>query len=137
MERTTNWMILGVFSMQLLMCLAAALANTAYNHQFKDSWYLQFDASFSTAAINGILSFITFIILLNNLIPISLYITMEIVKFGQAYFINNDLNMYYEPKDTPAQVGRLERGKKKDQPFPYQSRTHRPAPRTSTRSWVK
>jgi phospholipid-transporting ATPase len=45
---------------------------------------------------------LTFIILYNNLIPISLIVTMEIVKFQQAQFINFDLEMYYEPTDTPA-----------------------------------
>jgi hypothetical protein len=40
--------------------------------------------------------------LYNNLIPISLYISVEIVKLGQAYFINSDLEMYHEESDTPA-----------------------------------
>jgi magnesium-transporting ATPase (P-type) len=78
------------------------------------SWYLQI--TFSPAE-TGALAFLTFVILLNNLIPISLYVTMEIVKFGQAYFIDNDIHMvptsacgltnrpqYYEPKDTPAEA---------------------------------
>jgi hypothetical protein len=94
-------MILAVFAMQLLLCAGAAVANTIYTKQLEDAWYLQLEGS---AAANGALSFITFIILLNNLIPISLYITMEIVKFGQAYFINHDLRMYHEASDTPAQV---------------------------------
>lgn len=94
-------MILGVFALQLILCAGAALANTLSNKLLEDSWYLQMEGP---AAANGALSFITFIILLNNLIPISLYITMEIVKFGQAYFINNDLRMYHEATDTPAQV---------------------------------
>lgn len=94
-------MILGVFALQLVLCTSAAVANTLSNKMLEDSWYLQMGGD---AAANGALSFITFLILLNNLIPISLYITMEIVKFGQAYFINNDLRMYHEASDTPAQV---------------------------------
>jgi phospholipid-transporting ATPase len=45
---------------------------------------------------------LTFIILYNNLIPISLIVTMEVVKFQQAQFINCDLDMYYAKTDTPA-----------------------------------
>lgn len=45
---------------------------------------------------------LTFIILYNNLIPISLIMTMEVVRFYQAGFINSDLDMYYAPTDTPA-----------------------------------
>ena len=44
----------------------------------------------------------TFIILYNNLIPISLIVTMEVVKFQQAQLINSDLVMYYAKTDTPA-----------------------------------
>lgn len=33
-------------------------------------------------------NFLTFIILYNNLIPISLQVTLEVVKFIQAIFIN-------------------------------------------------
>lgn len=40
------------------------------------------------------LNFLTFIILFNNLIPISLLVTLEVVKFTQAYFINW-VNMNY------------------------------------------
>lgn len=45
---------------------------------------------------------LTFIILYNNLIPISLIVTMEVVKFQQAQLINVDLDMYYAKTDTPA-----------------------------------
>ena len=45
---------------------------------------------------------LTFIILYNNLIPISLIVTMEVVKFQQAQLINSDLDMYYARSDTPA-----------------------------------
>ena len=45
---------------------------------------------------------LTFIILYNNLIPISLIVTMEVVKFQQAQLINSDLDMYYTKTDTPA-----------------------------------
>lgn len=49
-----------------------------------------------------VLDILTFIILYNNLIPISLIVTMEVVKFQQAQLINSDLDMYYARTDTPA-----------------------------------
>ena len=47
-------------------------------------------------------NFLTFVILYNNLIPISLLVTLEIVKFFQAKFINKDLDMYHEDSKTYA-----------------------------------
>lgn len=45
---------------------------------------------------------LTFWILYSNLVPISLFVTVELCKFVQAQLINADLDMYYEPTDTPA-----------------------------------
>ena len=42
---------------------------------------------------------LTFVILYNNLIPISLLVTVEIVRFIQVYFISWDEKMYHQPTD--------------------------------------
>ena len=51
------------------------------------------------------LSFLTYMVLINILIPISLYVSMELVKFGQAWLISRDLDMYHKPvssnRETP------------------------------------
>lgn len=44
----------------------------------------------------------TYWILYSNLVPISLFVTIEIVKYYQAYLIDSDLDMYHEKTDTPA-----------------------------------
>ena len=35
--------------------------------------------------------------LLQVIIPVSLYVSVELVKLGQVYFINQDIEMFYEP----------------------------------------
>lgn len=45
---------------------------------------------------------LTFVILYNNLIPISLQVTLELVRFMQALFINYDIQMYHAESNTPA-----------------------------------
>lgn len=52
-----------------------------------DEIYFLFLSS-AKAPNNFFYNFLTFIILYNNLIPISLPVTLELVKFGQALFIN-------------------------------------------------
>ena len=42
--------------------------------------------------------------LYSNMMPISLYATLELCNFGQAYFINCDLKVYDEASDTPTLV---------------------------------
>ena len=44
----------------------------------------------------------TYWVLYSNLVPISLFVTIEIVKYSHALLINSDLDMYYDKTDTPA-----------------------------------
>jgi phospholipid-transporting ATPase len=46
--------------------------------------------------------FFTFYILFNNFVPISLYVTCETVNYIQAYFIDNDGQMYDSITNVPA-----------------------------------
>ena len=47
------------------------------------------------------MQFLRFIILLNQLIPISLYVTLELVKVMQCTLLSWDLHMYHKPTGTP------------------------------------
>ncbi|XP_078255336.1 phospholipid-transporting ATPase IA isoform X2 [Rhinoraja longicauda] len=99
-EHITNVQILFLFGILLFISFVCAIGSTVWNKKHgKGVWYLHF--SDSGAAYFG-LNFLTFIILFNNLIPISLLVTLEVVKFIQAFFINWDIDMLYEPTNTPA-----------------------------------
>lgn len=54
--------------------------------------------------MEGILSFGTHMVLTNSMIPISLIISLEMVKLAQAYFINNDNEMYNAEQDRNSKV---------------------------------
>ncbi|XP_014213401.1 probable phospholipid-transporting ATPase IF [Copidosoma floridanum] len=49
-------------------------------------------------------NFFSFIVLLNYILPISLYVTLEMQKFLGSYLFNWDLKMYDESSDQPAQA---------------------------------
>lgn len=72
-------------------------------------WYLRPDDTTmyydpTQPALAGFLHLITAMILYGYLIPISLYVSIEIVKVLQARFINNDIAMYHEESDKPARA---------------------------------
>uniref|UniRef100_A0AAZ3SGV7 Phospholipid-transporting ATPase n=1 Tax=Oncorhynchus tshawytscha TaxID=74940 RepID=A0AAZ3SGV7_ONCTS len=67
------------------------------------AWYLK-DGKDQTASYRGFLSFWGYIIVLNTMVPISLYVSVEVIRLGQSKFINWDLQMYYQEKDTPAKA---------------------------------
>uniref|UniRef100_A0A4W5Q5A9 Phospholipid-transporting ATPase n=1 Tax=Hucho hucho TaxID=62062 RepID=A0A4W5Q5A9_9TELE len=99
-ERVTNVQILVLFCILLVMALVSSIGNT-HTLTLSLSWV---DTHTHTRDIstNFWYNLLTFIILYNNLIPISLLVTLEVVKFTQALFINWDEEMYYSETDTPA-----------------------------------
>uniref|UniRef100_A0A674NGI2 Phospholipid-transporting ATPase n=1 Tax=Takifugu rubripes TaxID=31033 RepID=A0A674NGI2_TAKRU len=96
-ERITNFQILVLFGCLLAISLVCSIGQTIWKYQHgDDAWYMDLNSA------NFGLNFLTFIILFNNLIPISLLVTLEVIKFIQAFFINWDTDMLYEPTNTPA-----------------------------------
>ncbi|XP_037069797.1 probable phospholipid-transporting ATPase IA isoform X3 [Pollicipes pollicipes] len=99
-DQRTNTQILFLFGLLVVLCVISAVASEFWTvrHQATD-WYLGLD---EMSTVNFGYNLLTFIILYNNLIPISLQVTVEIARFIQALYINMDHEMYYEPTDTPA-----------------------------------
>ncbi|KAG2610913.1 hypothetical protein PVAP13_4KG225900 [Panicum virgatum] len=69
-------------------------------------WYLRPDASTifydpKRAAVASFFHLLTALMLYSYFIPISLYISIEMVKLLQALFINQDIEMYHEESDKP------------------------------------
>ncbi|CAK0875724.1 unnamed protein product, partial [Prorocentrum cordatum] len=53
---------------------------------------------------NGYLAFVTFMILFNNFIPISLYIATDLVRAFQGVMMERDVHMYHSRTDSFCQV---------------------------------
>ncbi|TFK23677.1 calcium transporting ATPase [Coprinopsis marcescibilis] len=102
-ERQVNIQIVFLFALLLALSVGSTIGSSVRSWFFSDAqWYLDETTSISGRAKGFVEDILTFIILYNNLIPISLIVTMEVVKFQQAQFINWDLDMYYAKTDTPA-----------------------------------
>uniref|UniRef100_A0AAY4AKP9 Phospholipid-transporting ATPase n=1 Tax=Denticeps clupeoides TaxID=299321 RepID=A0AAY4AKP9_9TELE len=102
-ERVTNVQILVLFCILLVMAMVSSVGAAIWNreHTQEKCWYLFRKGTYDISTNFGY-NLLTFIILYNNLIPISLLVTLEVVKFTQALFINWDVEMYYPETDTPA-----------------------------------
>jgi len=100
-ERSVDTAIILIFITLAVICSISTVlhANWLESRAWQGSWYFVFSESQWDTA----LTWITFLILYNNLVPISLYVTLEIVKAVQAQtFISGDDQMYYAPSDSPA-----------------------------------
>jgi len=105
-EKSMNTIVYYVLIVQLLMCLLLAInaglfASSHlpdYENGTKKAEYIYYEDGEKTDQpfTVGALTFCTFFLLLNTMIPISLIITLELVKGLQSYFIECDEEMVNE-----------------------------------------
>lgn len=119
-EMETNFNVIVNFCVLTIMCLVAAIfSGVAHAKVARSATYYEINADPTNSYI--VTALITFVLVplsicfldlthsfwisscliaLQNIVPISLYISIEIVKTIQAYFISQDVDMYYKPFDT-------------------------------------
>ncbi|CDK28965.1 unnamed protein product [Kuraishia capsulata CBS 1993] len=97
-----NFSVVINFTILFIMCFASGLVNGLYyDDKHKSRLFFEFSAYAKTAAGNGTVAFFVALIIYQSLVPISLYISIEIIKTIQAFFIFSDVKMYYDKLDFP------------------------------------
>eukprot|EP01132_Coremiostelium_polycephalum_P003773 gene3773-4697_t len=94
-EKLLNKLILFVFIFQMVVCLLCAIASSYYENTVAKFIPYVGLTTFSIS-IYGIRNFFTYFILFNTMIPISLWVTLEMVKVGQAKFMEWDEQMMHK-----------------------------------------
>ncbi|XP_075103273.1 phospholipid-transporting ATPase 3 isoform X4 [Nicotiana tabacum] len=109
LEKKLDKLILTLFSVLFSMCLLGAIGSGIFIN--KKYYYLRFESSADAQSnpdnrfVVAALTMFTLITLYSPIIPISLYVSVEMIKFIQSTkFINNDLHMYHAESNTPAQA---------------------------------
>lgn len=95
----------------LIMCLVGALGHFLWLQALPSgSPYLvpESNGHLDSPSLSGYYMFFTTIILLQILIPISLYVSIELVKIGQIYFITNDIDLHDYENDRCVQCKTLD-----------------------------
>ncbi|KAH9102639.1 hypothetical protein LEN26_012732 [Aphanomyces euteiches] len=95
----------------LLLCVLGAVWNQAWVMK-SSPLYLQLDVPSIRDGLNAFrgdmmglcIAFGYYWVLISSFVPITLYVSIAIVKSYQTYFMNRDLGMYYAATDTPAWV---------------------------------
>uniref|UniRef100_A0A8C2KYK6 Phospholipid-transporting ATPase n=1 Tax=Cyprinus carpio TaxID=7962 RepID=A0A8C2KYK6_CYPCA len=105
-DKLMNTLVLWIFGFLICMGIILAIGNTIWEQKVgSDFWeYLQWKELTINAVFSGFLTFWSYIIILNTVVPISLYVSVEVLRLGHSYFINWDRRMYYSRKDTPAEA---------------------------------
>eukprot|EP01113_Clastostelium_recurvatum_P031310 TRINITY_DN3896_c0_g1_i14.p1 TRINITY_DN3896_c0_g1~~TRINITY_DN3896_c0_g1_i14.p1 ORF type:complete len:1346 (+),score=355.54 TRINITY_DN3896_c0_g1_i14:1414-5451(+) len=98
-EKGVNTQLMWLFLMQTIICIVCSIGHGAWQRGHlsgsNNSWYLKPQEAHDFV-------YMSYVILYNTLIPLSMYVSMELIRMVNASFINNDLGMYDETGDTPA-----------------------------------
>ncbi|KAI1913572.1 aminophospholipid translocase [Ophidiomyces ophidiicola] len=100
-ERMVNLQILMLVGILISLSLISSIGDLIVRiTASKNLSYL--DYGNVNAAAQFFSDIFTYWVLYSNLVPISLFVTIEIVKYSHAFLINSDLDIYYDKTDTPA-----------------------------------
>lgn len=82
-----------------VMCVVCAIADSSlekYYYPLGAPWLFADNQSDDNPSVNGVITFVFALITFQNIVPISLYISIEFVRTAQAIFIYFDKNIWYE-----------------------------------------
>ncbi|MBN3274402.1 AT11B ATPase, partial [Polyodon spathula] len=107
-EKSMNTFLLIYLGILLFEAILSTILQYAWQAESKwdEPWYNQKTEQErnSSKILRFISDFLAFLVLYNFIIPISLYVTVEMQKFLGSFFIGWDLDLYHEETDQKAQV---------------------------------
>ncbi|CAH0553187.1 unnamed protein product [Brassicogethes aeneus] len=110
-DRLLNFLIIGIVFFLLSMCLfcmvACGIWESLVGRYFQT--FLPWDTLVPSEPLGGatiiaLLVFFSYAIVLNTVVPISLYVSVEVIRFVQSFLINWDEQMFYSKNSTHAKA---------------------------------
>lgn len=102
-EVKVNKLLIIIFIFQILLCIVCAVCYgvQANRQNSRGYWYLE---RVNNVALQSVLIFFSYLVLFNTMIPISLIVSLEIVKSVQAMFIQSDVLMFSKLRNKSCKV---------------------------------
>uniref|UniRef100_A0AAR2IZK5 Phospholipid-transporting ATPase n=1 Tax=Pygocentrus nattereri TaxID=42514 RepID=A0AAR2IZK5_PYGNA len=105
-DRLMNTLVLWIFGFLVCMGVILAIGNAVWEREvgFLFQSYLPWDPPVDNFLFSAFLSFWSYVIILNTVVPISLYVSVEVIRLCHSYFINWDRRMFCNRSSTPAEA---------------------------------
>lgn len=97
LQKNINYIVLFMVIVVVSLAAFSMMAQRLFYDRKKESMWYTYEQDVGVAA-----TFMGFVIMYNTLIPLSLYVTMEIIKVMQLLFLQYDIDMYETKTNTPA-----------------------------------
>ncbi|XP_017041131.1 phospholipid-transporting ATPase ID isoform X7 [Drosophila ficusphila] len=111
-DRLLNFIIIGIVLFLVSICALFAIGCAVWegfigqHFQLYLPWENIIPKEYipTGATVIGLLVFFSYAIVLNTVVPISLYVSVEVIRFVQSFLINWDEEMYYATTNTYAKA---------------------------------
>lgn len=94
LEKQMNSDVIWCVVILVMLCAVGAISCRFWISQFSDQTFVPFIPILQDPNYESMLIFWTFVIILQVMIPLSLYVTIEMAKVGQVYHIGHDIALY-------------------------------------------
>uniref|UniRef100_A0A8C7ZEB2 Phospholipid-transporting ATPase n=1 Tax=Oryzias sinensis TaxID=183150 RepID=A0A8C7ZEB2_9TELE len=103
-DKLMNTLVLWIFAFLICMGVILATGNTIWETWIGRGFemFLPWTKFQIGTVFSGFLTFWSYIIILNTVVPISLYVSVEVLRLGHSFFINWDVKMYDCQTNTAA-----------------------------------
>eukprot|EP01012_Entosiphon_sulcatum_P058936 TRINITY_DN8317_c0_g1_i1.p1 TRINITY_DN8317_c0_g1~~TRINITY_DN8317_c0_g1_i1.p1 ORF type:complete len:1504 (-),score=267.52 TRINITY_DN8317_c0_g1_i1:636-5147(-) len=105
LERAINREFILLFLVLVAMCVVVAV--------LAGNWLAEYNGKFAPLytstkpAWRGFVAFWMSVVVFNVIVPIPLFVSLELIKLGQAKLMECDIKLYHQPTDSPLQVRAL------------------------------
>ncbi|XP_028985138.1 phospholipid-transporting ATPase ID [Betta splendens] len=105
-DRLMNTLVLWIFGFLVCMGVILAVGNAVWEGEVGSLFqsYLPWEPPVDNFLFSAFLSFWSYVIILNTVVPISLYVSVEVIRLGHSYFINWDQQMFCAQCNTAAEA---------------------------------
>jgi magnesium-transporting ATPase (P-type) len=90
-----NKMLYTVFAFQLLIVALYSILALKWNNEHSNHLHYLNTSNYGTGVVSFIIQYFTYWVAYSHMIPISLYVIIEMLKLLQAKLINNDVKMFF------------------------------------------
>lgn len=104
MDRSINQYTVVLLLILIVFSAVGATGAVVWKTKLENVWYLALNVSSDGVFIDWLIMLFYYLLLMYQFVPISLAVSMSMVKYLQAQFIQYDINIYHPDSDTPTLV---------------------------------
>lgn len=105
LDRSINQITMFIFTFQLILVVIFGAVGESLRQKYGvDYWYLGYPENPFPVWYEFMVIPLRFLLLNSTMIPISLKVTMDVIKYAYSIIIEWDIHMYHEESNTPTTV---------------------------------